>query len=523
MGMLASKVPSVQGFPVTAGVSNTTLEVHNVNITLSDRFNSTVTLHNETFTSFSPRSVNMHGIATDTKLNVINATPYRWRRGYRHSYQLRQWSDATWPEFVEPGEVFSVNTVMGIAARVQDTAGEVAYHLEKTSKPMSFMVEYRGGNHPHIWVRFMQELHTETGPKGSQMDIGLRGDGAGVNFVLAGREGHFVSHDAPVGWMQSQLATIGDVPLNQVVVPRSHHAGMWKAVRGIGLVQPATTVCQRRTAYEQMAAGGVRVLDFRPYRHRDGRYSTAHMAVVEGLHHGMIGASLQEMIGMINQFNREHPGELVVLDIHEDQSWAGARDFYRLNHDDRVALYKELAKLEHRMAVPDSENIGLWPLKRFIGSGQSAVLIHAPRSWRDNDKASFPGGAEGLVTNNNLFRVPHWSDTDKPWTLRSDQAARLARHVGAASPHVHDMQWILALQGVSNVIPQRSITELAGRAYGALYDGVWGMVGEGSYPGWITTDAVETGEVKALAMAMNQCLAAQKCGKLGGKVMSASD
>ena len=465
------------------------------------------------------------------RFNVINSTPYRWRRIAIHSYQIPDWS-GVWPKYIESGQVIEVVTekASGGGSR-KDTGAEVVYKLEETCRPMSFRLAFNPtrAQDPDVRVTFLQELKTRWTNKGGEIDLGKRIAYGGVNFILAGTEAELYSNEGPLGWMQEQLEIVGKYPLNQIVMPRSHHAGMNKGLRGIGLAHDKTTLTQTRSPYEQIAIGGVRVLDFRPYERSKGTFSEGHFSNIGGLHHGMIGISLEDIINDINRFNKESPGELIIIDIHDSESWVGKAKginnkgkFRPLEVEDRARLWKQFEQLEHRFVLPaGAQNIPEMPLEAFIGTGQSAVLIHTPGPWT-KDKA-FPGGKAGYVSNRNFPRTAYWSDTEKPDVLVTEQTATLRSKKGASGRggDIHDSQWILRLAAMDYVTPIQSLNDLAQAAWGRLYGAMWKMVDDRVYPNWISFDAIETEEGKALAMAMNRCIVAGKCGELGGKAPNA--
>jgi hypothetical protein len=237
----------------------------------------------------------------------------------------------------------------------------------------------------------------------------------------------------------------------------------------------------------------------------------------------MIGISLGEIIDDINRFQNEYPGELIILDIHDNENWNGGDKFRKLKEKDHVLLYKELSRLYNLFSVPtDVVNVHRMPLNSFIGDGKSAVLIHAPDPWK-HDKA-YPGQQGGYVTNRNFPRTAYWSDTDMSDTLQAEQIATLKlKKTYGRGGQVHDSQWILRLGWVQYVFPVLPLTELAKSAWGWLYGGLWNGSNDQRYPNWVTLDAYEGEDAKMLVMTMNRCLVAGKCGKLGGKAPGAKE
>ncbi|KPM36443.1 hypothetical protein AK830_g10113 [Neonectria ditissima] len=450
-----------------------------------------------------------------TVITVINATPYRWRRGYLHWYQMSKWNES-WPMYIEPGKSHRMVATRMYGNSMRDSAAEVAYHLEGTEEPMSFMVERRSGKKHHIFVRFMENLKTINKEKGSELDLGFNRHPGGSNFILAGTEGDFVSTQPPVAWMKALLPEIGHRPLREIVMPRAHHAGMWNNWLGIGLAQPANTLCQKKTVKQQLEEEGVRVLDVRPFRYEDS-FHAAHGTVVAGAWNGMMGEDVKDMAKAVAEFHKAWPGELVIIDIPSydiGRIWYGYKEF---RDKDRRALYKVLTDAIEPTAVPDDEDITKWPLERLIGNGTSATLIRVDDSWAK--AKDFPGGARGFVTHATFPTVQRWSNENTAEKMVPDQLDNLyRRRVSRRAPIFHS-DWILTQTADDAVFPVMSIRKLAVETYGWMYSELWNAVTDYTYPNWLATDNIQLTELSSFVVALNHCFVARKCGKLGGKVL----
>lgn len=468
-------------------------------------------------------------------VSLTNATPYRWRKGYSHSYQTHNWKQ--WPKYIEPGETFSNNPSQKNGAHGHDTAAEVAYHLEGTDRPVSFMVQYRKGRHHNTWIRFLEDLETSNLPKNSEFDLGHRKMPDGQVFILAGKEGDFISTNGPEAWMQSMMDDIGDVPLSEIVMGRSHHAGSYKSdLTGTGATV-SNTRCQGETLYKQLRDGGARVLDVRTLMETNGprkmdfyEWHGTEANIVGWT--GSLGASFEEMMEAVNKFNDEFPGELIIFDIHQDAVLRQDKDFWSetIDDDHRNFAYAALLKgLKHRIALPPSDDYTKLPVKDFIGNGTSAVIVRIAQGWVDKDgEEDFPGPSEGFVTTRNFPIQSKWSDTSDYHHLYTNQLFHLRKArggpttPGGRSPRVlYDAQWIMTLQDIANIIPAISIMGLA-RDYlwGGAVRELWSGLTVDQYPSWLTVDAIEGSEFKALIMAMNRCFVARGCGDWADKERS---
>jgi hypothetical protein len=316
-------VASALGSPIW---SSTEAKMHNVSTRgqLGDLFQR-AKFQNVTHLQKRGKKHGQHNLCEDavrgdhrTCITLTNATPYRWRKGFSHDYQMQGWDK--WSEFIEPGETFCNAVGHGRGYYRQDTAGEVAYHLEGTEHPMSFMVEFRKGHSHHIWIRFTEELETGTLSKETELNLEFRSAPDGQYFLLAGKEGDFISNNGPDGWMQSMMDDIGDVPLSEIVLGRTHHTASYHS-ENFGLAVKEVAQCQTTHIHEQLREGGVRVMDMRlaKWEKDNGppKYIEVHGVTILGKWHGVKSASYDEMIEAINEFNDEVPGELIIFDVHE--------------------------------------------------------------------------------------------------------------------------------------------------------------------------------------------------------------
>ena len=462
----------------------------------------------------------------DTYISLINATPYEWHRGYNSSYQLKNWSTG-WPKRILSGQSHTMVVRRARGSFPRDSAGDVIYHLKGTKKPMSFMVRYTPGIKDGVSVQFLEQLQTLNNAKNTLHKLGFNRIPGGVGFILAGTEGDFLSNDPPLGWMQAQLHEIGDLPLKEIAMPRSHHAGQWKNEESVGFATPANTQTHRLPLEDQLGNGGIRVLDVRPVlRHKLWRES--HGGFIGPYYHGMMGATIREMVGMVNTFLEETKGELVIFDIFDQETRNGDSRFRPVNDDELKILYKELMKLKHLIAVPEDHDLTEWPLRRFLNIAyskhnkvRSAVLIRVHPSWAA--RKHFPGSKKGFVTGVNLPLKSRWSDVGDVKKMATDQITSLKNARPNRNATLYNVDWLLTQKSLSAVFPLQSIMTMALQAWRAMYDELWGALTDQTYPNLLTVDNIHGNEHKTFVMAINKCLAARKCGDLGGKVQVVND
>jgi hypothetical protein len=383
---------------------------------------------------------------------------------------------------------------------------------------MSFMIKFNNKGSSFLKVEYRGELASINNAKGSVHNLGINMYPGGSAFILAGKEGEFITNDPPIGWMQTLLPQLEKKPLREIVLPRSHHSGLWGHFKKVGLATPANAQTQTVQLNDQLGDGGIRVLDFRPLRTKDG-YREIHGTRILDLFHGVMGTSLKDMIQIVNDFNRQNPGELIIWDVHGSQGWNAERDYHALDQVDRVALYEEFKALENRIHVlGEGWDLSKLELGEFIGNKTSAVIVNFDDSWRKMDGDLFPGSTEGYVTGA-IFPMHHpWTNTDQIDHMVQHQVSEYRKTRPVPQSPIHITEWLLTQQGLGAAVPIRPITELARSAWRTLFHELWISTTSNSYPNWISVDNVRGNQLKALVMAMNHCLVAKQCGDLGGKV-----
>ncbi|KAH7148549.1 PLC-like phosphodiesterase [Dactylonectria macrodidyma] len=450
-----------------------------------------------------------------TIITLINATPYRWRKGYSHSYQLEKWEER-FPRYIEPGRserVFS-DRVGGLSP--WDSAGEVVYHIEGTSKPMSFMIERRSGKTKQFRVQWLEEFVTHGSQQYTQMGLGFHPFPGGSVFMLGGKEGDFITTAPPEGWMQNLLPDIGHLTLREIVLPRTHHSGMYKGTERIGIAPAASTLTQTKDVSWQLEGLGIRVLDLRPILY-EGKFRAGHGASVLGEWNGWFGESLEDIARAVGEFHRHYPGEMVIIDIPAfDTGKVGNRGIKPLNDDEIQAIYRILVNYARPFKLPDNTDITKWPLSRFIGDKKGGTIIRVSPSWAE--KKNFPGGASGLVSDRNFPMNHRWSEKEDGDELFADQIKYLRHHRPSRQSRIFHSDWVITLSDAQAVFPTQKLTKRALYTYAGLYQDLWNATSDSLYPNWIAMDNVHSAELTTFVMILNKCFVARQCGSMGGKV-----
>lgn len=116
----------------------------------------------------------------------------------------------------------------------------------------------------------------------------------------------------------------------------------------------------------------------------------------------MIGISFGEIIDDINCFQNEYFGELIILDIYDNENWNGGDKFWKFKEKDYVFFYKEFLRLDNFFSVfMDVVNVYRMFFNSFIGDGKFVVLIYVFDLWK-YDKV-YLGQQGGYVINCNFL------------------------------------------------------------------------------------------------------------------------
>ncbi len=471
-------------------------------------------------------------------ISLLNSTPYRWELVTSH---LRNFGPRIWeicgeqqggkfvtgpslkfglPKVIKPG-MASTLSVEPIHPR---SWSEFRYRLVGTAEEAWFTVKVHQGRPHRVTVEYGGALETVSsdggGRRGSTVDLGVERGVQCPTFYLAGAEGRFYANDAPANWMHALIDDIGSYTLRDVVLPRSHHSGMYTLQKKFLLGSRANTLTQDYNVYDQLKNGGVRVLDIRPVVKRDGTVWEAHGAKIAGQYNGVLGVSHDVLIEQINQFNDEHPGELVIIDV-DGQDMRDDRHFDHLRGAGVAKLIESFKRLKHRAVLVPGQDVTAMPIADLIGCGQTAVIVRM-EEYRLQDRPArraWPGAAEGFVTAVEMPFERRWSDMKATPRMAKDQIARLAAYRARPDGRaLFSSEFVLTQQGM-DVLGDFSIRDLNEPAWAALTLIYWEALRSNLLPNWLSMDAIRGSALKGVAMAANHCLVARRCGPLGGKVL----
>lgn len=472
-------------------------------------------------------------LATDLKLRnaqkkafwvaLLNGTPYRWKRDAIIREYLEPEFMTQFPQFIEPGQSI---TALAQSVKTQSRV-EIQYRLLGTTEETWFTLKIEPGYPHQVTAEYGGALETvgfgNDGQRGSVVDLGVKRGVYCATFVLTGVEGRFYDNNAPANWMNSMMEDIGNYTLRDVLLPRAHHSGMYKLHKTYGMGTRANTFTQDYSVYEQLRLGGVRVIDSRPVLGKDGNIYESHGSKLLGIYHGTTGLDHKSMIEQINAFNDEFPGELIIIDV-DGLEMRGEKKFKQLSGDDVLTLVNSFKMLKHRAVLTAGQDISKLPLNELLQDGKSTVIVRMEeyRVRKLISDGRFPGAAEGFITPPELPFRKHWSNEADPMTMVADQVSHLidGRAKGNART-LYAADFITTQKGTDLFKKSAAITKLNGPAWVLLVGAYWPYFRDQLYPNWLAMDAIRGTELKGVALAVNQCFVAKRCGKFFGRIPDA--
>ncbi|KAJ3491953.1 hypothetical protein NLG97_g5497 [Lecanicillium saksenae] len=455
-------------------------------------------------------------------LGIVNATPYRWKLLGIVNGGVIITSTRQFTRYIEPGNDFTVE----LATWNDDSYAEIRYRLIGTSEKTWFSIKIHPGYPHRITAEYGGVLETvgygDEGKRGSVVDLGV---GRGVyvaTYVLAGAEGRFYDNNAPPNWMNSMMGEIGNSTLRDIMLPRSHHTGMYTLRKTYGFGSRSNTLTQDFNVYDQLKVGGVRVVDCRPLIGKDGKIYEGHGTKLLGMYHGSSGVSHESMIQQINQFNDDYPGELIIIDV-DGNEMRSEKGFNQISGGDVAKLVDSFKTLKHRANITAGQDISMLPLNELLSQGKSQVVIRMEEyRVRELFGNGWPGASEGFITPVELPLNKFFSEEQNATHLNEVHLQAIFRNRKSGNKKwVFESDYIIIQQGLDLIQSERAITKISDSAWLSLLQSLWPSFYHTVYPNWLSMDAVRGTALKGIALAVNQCFAAQRCGNFRGRIPAA--
>jgi hypothetical protein len=498
--------------------------------------------------------VNAYPVRTDEDdpyvlLTIANGSPYDFEFLGKNSHQLTDW-DNQWAT-IPAGDALqgTVEYSEGIGIVNRDTAGEAYYGVKGTDKKWHIAARYNEGVSPHQRVNISYtDLETKGTPRGTLFDLGWpsNDDGLVVQWVLTGSEeyGWYDSRNPPVAWMRAIRDVIGERKLKHVCMPGSHDAGMNKIDGKTPFVDWKNTQTQWLDIYGQ-AVRGSRWFDVRPCLGNGGKHMTCHYTVTEASAVGGNGISVDETIDQINDFMRQHPGELLIIDLNNESGYdtdnptSPVITYKRLTDEQWAPIVKKFIDRVERpcknLKFGDSGQLDDLTMNTFIGDGQGCVLTVGRGVGNTPETPS-----SGYYYSGRLPRYNRYAETANGVKMALDQTAKLKSNRRIGKPGDGDttdeffiLSWTLTVSAEDFETP---IATHAARAMSTLFSYAYRLFTPYSFPNVLYVDYMGQGylldqgksqseyieltqnHMTGLALAVNLHLASQNCYVGGGKI-----
>lgn len=458
---------------------------------------------------------------------VVNGTAQDWVRdpGRFGRYQMYNWD---FPERIPANTAVDVYVEWDKKGH-GDTNAEARYNDASTNEGV---VEFRvaKSNHAEIEAEVLAQTKFPQSPTNGAnrvVQLGWRHDG-NVNFILTGRPGEYVTSGVEGDdWMTNHRGLIGDWPLKHVSIPGTHDSGMYKASLTLAGASDGTVITQTKDIRGQLKRGA-RYFDIRPAQVHGTWYSAHLSAGPKNSLLGAFGPTIAEVAAQVRAFTREHPGELVIINLSHaysvremmladvvsvwtdgisDAQWIEVLKLFddelggsiiRLTDQDRIdvpgkmTLNKLLARgnvllllnrTPWRLEFPPHKNVVVKLLDDQVdpdGRWSNTVLW----SSYDDDKAK---------RSTEFPIIDQYSDRKEWGEMAQDQKAKLDKY----NNQYFLLSWTLTQQwnGIDNVFnvigTNNSILELADEANHQLILNMYPRVSASAFPNILYVDAFD--------------------------------
>jgi hypothetical protein len=321
--------------------------------------------------------------------------------------------------------------------------------------------------------------------------------------------------------MHSNLGLLGEHALRELCIPGTHDAGMSLLDGGTAGSTAENTKTQTLSILNQLHCGS-RYFDIRPVI-SGGHFKTGHYSLIEkaGIRtwQGSNGQSIQSIINDVNNFT-DHAAELVILDLsHDLNTDVGNASYSPLTQHDWDRLLSELSGLHHLYeAPPGTTDLTRLKLRDFIGEQRSAVVVIVEPSQEGIGLG--PLANKGFYTSKQFAIYNSYSNSNNLNHMVNDQLTKMRQQRTGPDSGYFLLSWTLtqdtgqtivgALPGVVGDVVgvfdhgiHKSILDLANEANAQLFDQLLPACSRNCYPNIIYIDNFCSGDVAAMALAVN--------------------
>ncbi|BCS26648.1 phosphatidylinositol-specific phospholipase C domain-containing protein [Aspergillus puulaauensis] len=463
-------------------------------------------------------------------VTIVNLTPHRFKLDSTHSYQM---------DTFDWGDIPSGRSRQNIAhyteragANQVDTNGEAYYSIEGTDKKFVIRATTRvPDRHPRRTVIDLSGMGL-----GQREYLDPRPE-VPVTLVITGSDSHgfMASLNHGTGnWMKQIYDVIKDRPLQHIVMPGTHDAGMSTISNQITSIgSKANTQTQALNIYDQLRVGArwfdMRILSVHQSNTDDYAFWVAHVNdETAAVPIGNTGESLSNIVDEINKFTSENPGEIIFIKL---RYLIGIRKVpggaIKWDNDIVDNFFSELKKVNNRCGNLDTNTEfqrqkASYFMEQNDGAGCVVFLLNG-----DNipDGVTSSSISEGLYPASQMAVNDHWSDLPTTKPVAEDQTS-VWSGINRVEPFTDDefliSQWLVsadALQTTALTIQNIAIMPTNPALYWAGVNAMsptqWPNVILVDYIGVVVTDQFSwdqlSAELYTLAIGLNLYMLSENC------------
>lgn len=302
-------------------------------------------------------------------------------------------------------------------------------------------------------------------------------------------------------WMQENIETLGNLPLQQLCLPASHDAGMSVLASGTAFAANCNVITQVGGIASQLQAGA-RYFDIRPVI-SSGQYLTGHYGYIDSIlgNQGGNGQSIQSIIADINSFTQT-ANELIILDLSHDYDTDVSSPYPSFNQDQWNTLMKQLCELNYLYIASNPATVDLTTLtlNEFTQSGtRPAVVV-----FLEPGDATITLGEyaqQGFYLPANLPYTGSYTETNDLQTMVSGQLGNMQSNSG-----YFQMSWTLTQDATEAATcalgTASSILDLAAICNPLVYANVLPACTATNFPRVLYTNVVNNPAIVALALSI---------------------
>lgn len=463
-------------------------------------------------------------------VTIVNLTPHRFKLDSTHSYQMDNFDWGDIPSGRSRQNIAHYTERAG--ANQVDTNGEAYYSIEGTDKKFVIRATtHIPDGHPRRTVIDLSGMNL-----GQREYLDPRPD-VPVTLVITGSDSHglMASLNHGIGnWMKQIYDVIKDRPLQHIVMPGTHDAGMSTiSDQIVSIGSKANTQTQALNIYDQLRVGArwfdMRILSVHQSNTDEYAFWVAHVNdETADVPIGNTGESLNDIVDEINKFTSENPGEIIFIKL---RYLIGIRKVPggAIKWDNGIVdnFFSELKKVNNRCGNLDTNTEfqrqkASYFMDQNNGAGCVVFLLNSNNIPDGVASSSIP---DGLYPASQMAVNDHWSDLPTTKPVAEDQIS-VWSGIDRVEPFTDDefliSQWLVsadALQTTALTIQNIAIMPTNPALYWAGVNAMsptkWPNVLLVDYIGVVVTDQYSWNQLSAelytLAIGLNLYMLSENC------------